>query len=132
MTTIRAMTVAQVSQVERSVDFYSSLGFAPTGVYGEPAGVAIMQRGDVTIMLQLADKVQNVGGRWFVYVYVDDLPALHREFLDAGMAPTDIRYPDYYGCDDFDVTDPDGHVIAFGQSRDPTPGPGLSEHRGKG
>ena len=63
---------------------------------------------------------------WAADVYVDDVDALHREFSRAGVdivrGPEDMEY----GCRDFDVRDPDGHLIAFGQDTQPSPeGPGL-------
>ena len=69
---------------------------------------------------------------WAAYLYVDDVEALHAEFTATGVEPTAINHPDHYGCDDFDVIDPDGHRLAFGQARNPEPGPGLSDMKGKG
>ena len=69
---------------------------------------------------------------WAAYVYVDDVAALHEEFVGSGAEVTEVRHPEHYGCDDFDVTDPDGNRIAFGQSRNPVPGPGLDTDRGRG
>ena len=135
MNTLRAMPVLQVSDMGRSIDFYKRMGFSGLGWEDEQTGevfFTIAQRGDVTIGLQLLRGPLRVNTHWAAYVYVDDLPALHREFAGEGLAPTEIRHPETYGCDDFDISDPDGHLIAFGQSRDPVPGPGLSERRGRG
>ena len=134
MTFHRAMPVLQVSDVRASAAFYARLGFEPTGDWDDEGEVyfAIVQRGDVTLALQLLRGPLRVNTHWAAYVYVDDLVALHAEYKSEGLDPTEIRHPEHYGCDDFDVTDPDGHIIAFGQSHNPRPGPGLSERRGKG
>jgi hypothetical protein len=39
---------------------------------------------------------------------------------------TETRCDNPYGCDDFDVIDPDGHRIAFGQDMEPGARPGLA------
>lgn len=46
MNTLRAMTVLQISDMKRSAEFYNALGFGVLGAWGDPSGVAIMQRGD--------------------------------------------------------------------------------------
>ena len=135
MNTLRAMPVIQVCDMDRSIAYYKRMGFS--GIGWEEEGTSdviftIAQRGDVTIALQLLRGPLRVNTHWAAYVYVDDVKGLHQEFIEAGLEPTAIRHPENYGCDDFDITDPDGHLIAFGQSRNPVHGPGLSERRGKG
>lgn len=134
MQTLRAMPVLDVRDVAASAAFYARLGFASHGLWGEPPAFAIVQRGDVTLALSLADRTRPVPHNhgWAAYVYVSDVAALHAEFAGEGASPGPIRRPEHYGCDDFDVVDPDGHRIAFGQSRHPVPGPGLDADRGRG
>ena len=134
MQTQRAMTVLQVGDLDRSLAFYGRLGFATTGIWGEPPGVAIVQRGAVSIMLQLADEVNTAGGRWSIYVYVDDVDTLNAELAAEGIEISGPPEDKYYGCRDIGIYDPDGHSLAFGQDLDPGPaGPGLSATtRGKG
>lgn len=134
MKTIRAMPVLEVADVAASSAYYQSLGFHDGGPWGDPPGFAILQRGDVTLALSRAcDGPPRVSEAWAAYVYVDDIETLHAEFAAAGaQGLTEIRTPPHYGCRDFDIRDPDGHTIAFGQSNDPRPGPGLSENRGRG
>ena len=124
------MPVLQVSDVVRSEAFYARLGFASHGSWGDPPGFCIVQRGDVTLALdRTRDGGVPLNQWWAAYVYVD---ALHAEFLAEGLDPSDIHRPTEYGCDDFDVIDPDGHRLAFGQARAPHPGPGLADDRGRG
>jgi uncharacterized glyoxalase superfamily protein PhnB len=53
-----------------------------------------------------------------VYVYVDDVGALHEELVGRGaeilLAPTDTAY----GMHEFRVRDPAGYVLAFGKLRE--------------
>ena len=114
MSALGAMTVVQVSDLDRSIAYYDSIGFTVTGIWGDPPGVAITRRGKVSIMLQLADQVHNAGGRWYVYVYVADVDTVFAELTDRGVETTGPPEDKYYGCRDFTVTDPDGHCLAFG------------------
>ena len=134
MNTRRAMPVLQVSNLMVSVEFYSRLGFATHGIWGEPAIFAIVQRGDVSIAVQLlrADAMP-VNTHWAAYIYVDDAETVNREFKSAGIEIARAPEKTSYGCLDFDVADPDGHLLAFGQDLDPEPhGPGLGSDKGKG
>lgn len=128
-TCIRSAPVLQVADVGRSEAFYTQkLGFRSHGTWGDPPAFCIVQRGAVTIMLDRS----RAGGPlplnqyWAAYVYVDDADALQRELATAGVeivrGPEDMPY----GCRDFDIRDPDGHLIAFGHDLEPKPaGSGL-------
>ena len=121
ISTIRAMPVLQVADMARSVAFYARMGFEGIGWSGEMGETffTIAQRGDVTIALQLLREPVRVNTHWAAYLYVSDIRALHAEFEANGLEPTEVRRQELYGCDDFDIRDPDGHLIAFGQDRDP-------------
>ena len=134
MTTLRAMTILQVRDVAASAAFYDRLGFQSHGFWGDPPGFCIVQRGDVTLGLDRArDGTVPLNQWWAAYVYVEDAEALRQEFMDAGLAPAAMQRPTEYGCVDFDMVDPDGHRLAFGQAVAPEPhGPGLGPERGRG
>ena len=135
MALLRSMPLLQVADVRRSVAFYERLGFFCGGPWthdGE-ATFAIVQRGEVTLGLQRlagADSTSNT--HWAAYLYTDDAQALHAEFAAAGLEPSELRRNTDYACDDFEIRDPDGHLIAFGQDRADEHGPGLGPNRGKG
>ena len=89
-----------------------------------------MQRDGLSIAL---DQSEAAGGEvplnqyWAAYLYVDDVEALAEEFARAGVTLHRDIAEQPYGCRDFDVRDPDGHIIAFGQDLQPDgPGPGLA------
>ena len=124
---LRAMPVLQVTDVDRSVDFYARLGFFSHGTWGEPPEFAIVQRGLVTLALDKGEGPPPLNHWWAAYVYIEDAEALRETFAQAGIAVTEMHRPTHYGCIDFDVVDPDGHRIAFGQALNPVPGPGLGE-----
>lgn len=133
MATIRAMPILEVREIARTMDFYKQLGFFGHRVWGDPPAFVIMQRGDVTIGFTVPDHAAPVHNEWWsAYIYVSDAAALHKEFTELGIEPTDPE-PREYGLLDFDVIDPDGHRLAFGSDLSPAPiAPGLAENRGRG
>jgi catechol 2,3-dioxygenase-like lactoylglutathione lyase family enzyme len=119
---LRAMPVLQVSDVAASQAFYCDrLGFVSHGTWGDGPEFCIVQRGKVTIAFDRSrsDGPVPVNQYWAAYVYVEDSDALHAEFAAKGV---DIpRGPEdtFYGSRDFDIRDPDGHLIAFGHDLEP-------------
>src|SRR5262245_61754000 len=118
-----AVPVLRVVSVARSLGWYAQvLGFAPDAVGPSDDPVfAILRRDGVELMLQ---KIQRGGGQprsatlagggWDVYVRVDDVEAMReavrRNIADVG--PIETRP---YGCREFVVSDPDGHVLVLGE-----------------
>ena len=129
MTLLRAMPVLQVRDVRASETFYQSFGFLSHGIWdhGGVAQFCILQWAQVTMALQRADEAVQPIRNWVAYLYCDDVSALHARASNAGAKVGEIRRDTPYGCDDFDLTDPDGHVLAFGQDMNPVHGPGLME-----
>lgn len=131
MTFLRAMPVLQVADVGRSEAFYrDKLGFFSHGAWGDRPDFCIVQRGAVTIALDRSrdDGPAPTNQWWAAYVYVEDADALLAEVTAAGVEVVRGIEDAPYGLRDFDVRDPDGHIIAFGS--DLMPGgspPGLME-----
>lgn len=127
---IRSMPVLQVADVNRSVAFYTDkLGFFSHGTWGKGPDFCIVQRGHVTLAL---DRTREPGAvvplnqYWAAYVYVEDADTLHAEFTAKGVDIARALCDAEYGLRDFDVRDPDGHLIAFGHLLSPAEtGPGL-------
>lgn len=130
---IRSMPVLQVTDVARSTAFYADvLGFFAHGAWGDGPDFTIVQRGRVTIAL---DRTREGGPvprnqYWAAYVYVEDADRLCAEVRARGADI--VREPEdmVYGLRDFDVRDPDGHIIAFGHDLAPASvEPGLMTRR---
>lgn len=134
MKLLRSMPLLQVADVTAARRFYEQAGFVVNATWvADETGVVsfgIMQRGQVT--LGLVRGAARVNDLWAAYLYVDDIDALHGEFVAAGLQPSEIRRNVDYACDDFDLCDPDGHRIAFGMDRSNTWGPGLGPAQGRG
>lgn len=125
---IRAAPVIAVSDVARSTAYYSQkLGFTIVGAWGEPPRFAIVQRGAMTLMLEGAALRPPPRHRtWAAYIYVADADALFQDLRARGAEVTRAPEDTNYGCRDFDVRDPDGHLLCFGQDLFPgATGPGM-------
>ncbi len=125
------MPVLQVSDVNRSVAFYRDLlGFTVNGTWGDGPEFAIIQRGKVSIALDRSrdDGPAPVNQYWAAYIYVDDADALHEEFAGRDVDIVRGLENSFYGMREFDVRDPDGHIIAFAHDLDSaSDGPGLTD-----
>jgi len=122
---IRAMPVLQVTDVKRSEAFYcEKLGFRSQGTWGEGPEFCIVQYGRVTIALDRsrADGPIPTNQCWAAYIYVEDADALCAQWRSNGVDI--VRGPEDtpYDSRDFDIRDPDGHLLAFGH--DLMPGKG--------
>jgi predicted enzyme related to lactoylglutathione lyase len=129
-TFIRSAAVLEVSDVVSSVAWYTEkLGFGSRGFWGDPPCFCIVGRGMVTIFLDNSRKKPRavpVNQYWAAYVYVDDIEATSADFKSRGATIARENESTEYGCRDFDVCDPDGHIIGFGQVIEPGPeGPRL-------
>lgn len=127
LTHIRAMPTLEVRDLQASLTFYARLNFHPVSEWGEPYHFATIQRGHVTIGLSQSD-APSVNGQFAVYLYVADVDAVHAEFTASGIETHGQPMDRFFGCRDFQLTDPDGHKLAFGQDLDPVDGagPGLA------
>ena len=119
---IRSMPVLQVQDVTRSAAFYcDKLGFTSLGAWGDGPDFCIIKRGDVTVALDRSqdDGPIPVNQYWAAYIYVEDADALCDEVrqndVEIVRGPEDM----FYGSRDFDVRDPDGHILAFGHDLAP-------------
>jgi predicted enzyme related to lactoylglutathione lyase len=124
----RAMPVLDVTDVVAAEAFWTGLGFVSQGTLDDPPSFCIVERDRVTLGLALKDAAGPVplNNVWAAIVYVDDAEALHAALEAAGAAVGALRVNTPMGLDIFELTDPDGHRIAFARdtSADRT-GPGL-------
>ena len=116
---IDSATTIEVSDIAASEKFYrEKLGFNAGTFFGEPPTFCIIWRDKVTVFL---DKVRTphpipLNQYWAFYIYVDDVNAMYADVKRLGVTiDRDIEDQDY-GCRDFDLRDPDGHVIGIGQT----------------
>ena len=113
--------VLLVADVQKTAAYFrDALGFAIPRFWGEPPTFAIAARAGLEVMLNqvgagAAFKPNaDYDGRYDAYFWVRDADALHAEMRARGA---DIVCPpsdEVYMMREFQVRDPDGHLLAFG------------------
>ncbi len=111
------------ADVQASIGFYTDvLGFEVTGRDDDvgASGFAALANGRARLMLAspaYVPKAAKVDGQYAqanYYFYVDDAEGLRQAVLDRGWQAT-ACVKRFYGLLEFEVVDPDGHVLLFGQ-----------------
>lgn len=116
---VQGVTILEVKNIEQAEAFYrEKLGFRPGLFFGEPPTFCIISRDNVAIFLDLArtPRPAPLNQYWAIYLYVDDVDAMAAELRSRSV--TIEREPENqpYGCRDFDIRDPEGHLIGIGQN----------------
>ena len=102
--------------------YRDALGFGYEEFFGEPASFVILHRDGCYLMLKQAEKPEHVVPHWSVsdklsnvYFWVENVNALHAEFVQRG-ATIDFGPCDQpYGCREFGIQDLDGYDVSFGE-----------------
>jgi catechol 2,3-dioxygenase-like lactoylglutathione lyase family enzyme len=112
-----------VGDVQVAGEFYrDKLGFEVTYFDRNPTHYAYANRGEMWVhFARFADvapapnSVAVPPDMFDIYVYVQDVDALHEELAGRGAEIIgDVTDTDY-GCREFRVRDPDGYILAFGK-----------------
>ena len=111
ITSLSAVTLV-VNDMARSTEFYDSLGFER--LYGGPESSFTSYRtGASYLNLQLRAFSQQTAEWGRAIFYVDDVDAMHKLALSAGLRPEfeprDAPWQERY----FHIRDPDGHEISL-------------------
>lgn len=116
---LKSATILEVRDIKASEAFYrEKLGFAPGSFFGEPPTFCVMGRDAVTLMLdktRTSPRATPLNQYWALYIYVDDVDAVAAEIAARGVPIVRELEDQDYGCRDFDVRDPDGHIVGIGQ-----------------
>ncbi len=117
--------------VQASIRFYAEvLGFTVTSRMDNigRSGWAMLGQGGVELMLASSQEVPpsaKVQGRYpqaLYYFYPADVVALRESIVERGY-PCGELVVRFYGMKEFEVVDPSGHVLWFGQETDDPPTP---------
>jgi catechol 2,3-dioxygenase-like lactoylglutathione lyase family enzyme len=117
-------TVLLVEDVARSTEYYrSKLGFEVERWDVNPEHYGYARRDGCSVHFACFEGAsprpnsEAVPPDMFdLYVYVDDVDALHKELVERGAEVHGPPARQGYGMVDFRVSDPDGHVLAFGRA----------------
>jgi uncharacterized glyoxalase superfamily protein PhnB len=129
----RLTPMLNVADIRRSLDFYrEAVGFelASSQEAVEQWRWAYLRSGSCELMLsesggppdQLVhiDPSRDEGWPAIYYFYPEDVVALHTEIRGKGFQASDLRVT-FYGMKEFELRDPDGHILWFGQTTDEPP-----------
>ncbi len=107
-----------VADPAKTLEFYrDALNFEVMDTY-EPDGKlvwALLKSGDVELMVE--GECPETGGRQTgtsLYFYPDDIEGLYDLLRTRGYPVSDRRVT-FYGMKEFDLKDPDGYHLCFGQ-----------------
>src|ERR1041385_3635959 len=104
-----------VADVERSIEFYSHLGFEVGNTFaceGETKpSWAWLQAGNAQLMLSAAAEPAAAKHTVLFYVYTEDVAAARMSLVHAGLNPGEITTPFYAPRGEFELIDPDGYVV---------------------
>lgn len=115
---MHAATVIPVTDMFASLDFYcNTLGFHQNFLWKDPPEYAVLKRGETSIHLTLIPDYEPPKRRLgCIYIFVNQVEELHREFVEKGVRITAQLDEQEYHMKDFDLTDPDGNILIFGES----------------
>ncbi len=124
LTSIRPMLAT--SDLQRTINFYTGkLGFNLAATAGTVW--CHLSRDGVDLMFNAppaADIARDVPQKsrnyQIFYFYPDDVAALHAEFTSRGVTCTPLRVT-VYGMKEFEVRDPEGYWLWFGEPTDEHP-----------
>jgi hypothetical protein len=100
------------TDMERTLRHYARMGFA-TRIY-EDDGFAILTRDGVELHFSLRTDHDPKRTAACVYVRVDDVDALHRELVAAGVPLRRVPYDTDHRMRELPHIDPDNNMIIFG------------------
>ena len=115
-----------VHDVVSSASYYRDiLGFRFDRFWGDPPSFCMVKRAGIVIMLAQVEPAiplrpnnlaSREGGAWDAYMWVDDVDALHSGLVSRGASVARELCDQPYGCRGFDVLDPNGYRLCFGQA----------------
>ena len=119
----RLTPMLSVTDLARTIAFYcDQLGFRCVGKFGDPDPVwCHLVRDDVDLMFnappaaEMTELPRRAKDFQIYYCYPDDVIALHASWKARQLPVTDLRVTDY-GMKEFELRDPDGYWLWFGQS----------------
>jgi uncharacterized glyoxalase superfamily protein PhnB len=118
----QVVPVLRVADVGDSIEWYrQTLGFVGDPFPAQPPfEFAILRNGAAEIMLRCGSSPEPSGPRqydWDVYVRLNDVPfrELFGVLQSRGVVTRRLERM-FYGLAEFEITDPDGHVLCLSQA----------------
>src|SRR5688500_11798467 len=113
-----------VADVVQTAEFYrDKLGFEILGYFADPPVYAMVRRDQAEIHFGKADEGVDVQVNEAVrkelgsdvYIFVSDINALYREYLQRGVEIVDGPVKRIYDCTEITIRDCNGFLLVFGE-----------------
>jgi len=112
-----AATILPVNDVKKSMNYYRDvLGFDITFEWGDPVDYAVLRAGAVSLHLSKRSDNRSPNEHHIaIMIFVERIDQLY-EVVKSKSATIKNEIGDReYHMRDFDIVDPDGYIISFGQ-----------------
>lgn len=110
---------AHVADVERSIRFYSLLGFTAENTLTDDTGRVFwtwMQSDEAALMLAYTESpIVPEHQAVLFYLYTKDVAGLREHLLANGIEVSEVRYPPHMEQGEIECADPDGYTLLIGQ-----------------
>ena len=111
----RLAPFAHVADLERTISFYTLLGFKPVSIAkgddGKPYW-AHVKSGTGSLLFSLADApISHTEQGIMFYMYCEDVAGLRVRLLEAGAQVSDVSHPPYMPEGEIRVQDPDAYTL---------------------
>ncbi|GAA4271177.1 glyoxalase superfamily protein [Aquimarina gracilis] len=115
---LHAACVLPVSDMKESIHFYvNKLDFKVTFSWNKPIDYAVLNRENVELHLTLKEGYKK--GKFHyssLYIFVNAIESIYEELISKKVLFNRGLGEQEYGMSDFNLADPDGHIITFGQT----------------
>lgn len=120
----RATPVLRTADYPRARAYYEErLGFQVVEEGGDPPRFGIFKRGGAVIFVDgWHGGPSETSDNWNAYIHVAGLDALFERFRKAGAEIVRPIEQTVYGMREFELLDPDGNRICFGEDLEPAGG----------
>ena len=115
MKTLSLVPMLSVADVERSIAFYTHLGFEVANTFaceGETKpSWAWLQSRDAALMLSAQPGSTVSKHTVLFYFYAENVAVARESLVEAGLNPGPITTPFYAPHGEFELVDPDGYIV---------------------
>ena len=115
-TSVRAVPILPIKDMDRAIDFYKLLGFSAER-YQNGDGYAFLERDGFVLHLNRLETLARDHNPCGVYFYLERgaASALESEFRAAGVRILSPLGPREWRMNEFALDDPDGNLLRFGE-----------------
>ncbi|MCX5661297.1 MAG: VOC family protein [Planctomycetota bacterium] len=119
---IKSNPALRAKEIKALAEWYrDALGFKINFFWGEPISFSMVERGSVEFGIAARDATY---GPISAFVIVEGVDELYAEFISRKVATSRVPTVQPYGMKDFDLTDPEGNRLCFGESMECEPAKG--------